>query len=454
MKKNFYRYGIVTISFIIVSAMAFYGHYVLKALEGNKEHGLLVVFFLVAVLCVLSTIISHVARLSRLPSFVIAIFFGMIAKPFLLPITNNQESLAIVVGLGATLILFSGGLETPFGSFKKIMGKIFSLSFGGLLITAFLTSTFIYFISGLLNYQISIITSVLLGAVLASTDPAAIIPVLKKLTFNNRSIKDIVVSESAVTDVTGTLLTVVFLTLITAGISFVDISSWYGSIFNNASGIILAKQIFFGILLGLVGYVLLEGLLKIRKKIEYGHEADLPFFLFVPIIIFVFALIFGGSGYLAAFIAGLLFHMTEHLEETEHFFNGLIDGFFKPTIFILLGAIVNLEKLLEYAPIGIAMAILFMFVIRPIAVFISLYPFKLFGKQKITFKEMVFISFVRETGAIPAVLLVTIISMNIVGTNGLVEIGMWIILSTLIVLPPLTPWIAKKLNIAVESKTL
>jgi NhaP-type Na+/H+ or K+/H+ antiporter len=452
MKSKLIKSSIVITSFVIVFIIALYSKDILNILESNKEHDLLTVFFLVSVVFVLSAIISHISRISQFPSFVIAIFFGIIAKPLLTPITLHQESLSIIVGLGATLILFSGGLETPFHNFKKIILKIFSLSFLGLFITAFLTSTAIYLISGLLNFNISIISSVLLGAVLASTDPAAIIPVLKKLRFYNRSVKDVVISESAVTDVTGTLVTIVFLTLIAGGVYFDNITDWYKSIFNEQSGIILAKQIFFGILLGLIGYILLKGLHTLRKRKDYEHEADLPFFLFVPIIIFVFAIIFEGSGYLAAFIAGLLFHMTDHLKKTEHFFNSLVEGFFKPTIFILLGALVNIDKLIEYAPIGVAVAIVFMFVIRPIAVFVSLFPIKNIGKEKINLKEMIFISFVRETGAIPAVLLVTIMSLGLGETNGLLEIGMWVILSTLIILPPLTPYIAKKLSVATEIK--
>ncbi len=452
MKQKLINYGIGVLSLLAVLAVSFYSKYIFHAIEESPEHGILIVFFLTAMLFVLSTIISHVSRLTNLPSFVVAIFFGMAAKPLLELIIINKESLAVLVGLGATLILFSGGLETPFSNFKKLVAKILSLSFPGLLITAFLTSITIYQVGEWFGLGLSIVTAVLLGAVLASTDPAAIIPILKRLKFKNRSVKDIVVSESAVTDVTGTLLTIVFLALIAGTANFNTIAEWYGAVFSKESGLILLKQLFFGVLLGLVGYWLLQGLLHLKKRKNYGHEADLPFFLFVPIMIFVFALVFEGSGYLAAFIAGLMFHLTTHLKETEHFFNNLVEGFFKPTIFILLGALVDTRKLIEYAPIGIGVALLFMFVIRPISVFISLTVFKYFGKERMTTKDMLFISFVRETGAIPAVLLVTIASLGLPDVKGLIEIGMWVILATLIIEPPLTPIIAKRLGVAEEMK--
>ncbi|EKE10680.1 MAG: hypothetical protein ACD_15C00212G0001 [uncultured bacterium] len=266
--------------------------------------------------------------------------------------------------------------------------------------------------------------------------------------FKNRSTKDIVISESAVTDVTGTLLTVVFISIIFSQAKPDSLNQWYMQVFSLQSGLILFKQLFFGAIFGFIGYVLLEGLMKFKKKHEQEFEADSAFFLFVPIVIFTMALSFGGSGYLAAFIGGLLFSLTERLYQTERFFNHVIDGFLKPTIFILLGSLIDLHSLLTYAPIGIIVSFIFMLLIRPLSVFISLTPFHFWGKEKITWKEMLFISSIRETGAIPAVLMVTIASLGIPGIEGLVEIGMWVILSTLIIEPLLLPYIAKYLKIA------
>ena len=419
-----------------------------RLFKANSEHELLIIFFVISVLFFLSFIVFYISHFVKLPSFVLAIFFGLAAKPLLEPILENKESLVILVGLGATLILFSGGLETPFANFKKLILQIFSLSFPGLIITAFLFSWTIWLMGNFLGVEISIIVSVLLGALLASTDPAAIIPVLKRLRFYNRSVKDIVVSESAVTDVVGTLLTVVFLSLVAGGAVFSGINSWYQSIFNSQSALILLKQLFFGGLMGFFGYLFLELLSKFKKRFGQEFEADFAFFLFVPVAIFTFSLSAGGSGYLAAFVAGLGFHISEHLSETENFFNSLIDGFFKPIIFILLGSLVDVASLIEYAPIGILAALIFMFVIRPIAVFISLFPFVIFGRERLNFRDLLFISFVRETGAIPAVLMVTIISLDLIEMNGLVEIGMWVILSTLILEPVLTVKVAKFLKVA------
>lgn len=188
--------------------------------------------------------------------------------------------------------------------------------------------------------------------------------------------------------------------------------------------------------------------MKRRHRVRYG--ADQVYFIATPVVAFVGAVAFGGSGFLAAFVAGLLFHIEEHLQEVEHFFYQLIDGVAKPVIFLLVGAMVDVRALIAYAPVGIAAALVFMFVLRPAMVFITLGVFGLVPKspQGLSLRELLFISFVRETGAIPAVLLVTVVARLSTPVNGLVEIGMWVILLTLIIAPPLTPFVARKLEVA------
>lgn len=448
LKKTLLNYFIAGMSIFAVFLFSSEAGVIESFFGKSAEQELLSAFLMIAFLFVLSFVIFYVSHITKLPSFVFAIFFGIAAHSILLPITENEVILGVIVGLGATLILFGGGIETPFGNFKKLIGKILSLSFPGLLITAFFFSWSVYKVSILFGHPLSVTASVLLGAILASTDPAAIIPILKGLRFKNRAIKDLIVSESAVTDVTGTLLTVVFVAIIMSQVKLETINQWYAQVFSSQSGTVLFEQLFFGVLFGFLGYILLEGLMKFKKQHDREFEVDSAFFLFVPIVIFTLALSFGGSGYLAAFIGGLIFSLTEHLHETEKFFNHVIDGFLKPTIFILLGALINLQSLIDYALVGVVVSFVFMLIIRPISVFFSLSPFHFWGKDKMSWKEMLFISSVRETGAIPAVLMVTIASLGLPQMDGLVEVGMWVILMTLIIEPLLLPYIAKYLKVA------
>jgi cell volume regulation protein A len=79
---------------------------------------------------------------------------------------------------------------------------------------------------------------------------------------------------------------------------------------------------------------------------------------------------------------------------------------------------------------------------------LGLYGFFPDNPRGLTIRELLFISFVRETGAIPAVLLVTAVARMTTPVDGLVEIGMWVILLTLVIAPPLTPYVARRLGVA------
>lgn len=390
----------------------------------------------------------YATRGTPLPSFVVAIALGIAGHTLFAPIVANGTALSALVTASAAIILFSGGLEMPLRDFIRLFVKIALLALPGVIITGFTLSLVVQGASTALGFVIVPAVIILLGAILASTDPAAIIPVLQHVRFKRRATKDLVVAESALNDVVGALLTSAFLKLPLAALT---VGGAYLALATPENGRFLAAQAGFGALFGVLGYVLLWLLARIKRRHTLRYGADQVYFLATPLIAFVGAAAFGGSGFLAAFIAGLLFHAEEHMHEVEHFFYQVIDGVAKPVIFLLVGALVDPAALLAYAPLGIAVALIFMFVLRPLMVFAMLGVYALFPKNSprgLTVNELLFVSFVRETGAIPAVLLVTAVSQMTSPVEGLVEIGMWVILATLVIAPPLTPFVARRLGVA------
>lgn len=416
----------------------------------HAEHLEIIPIFLdIVIVFTLGFIAYELAKPTILPSFVIAICFGFVSQNILSYITSNSIALSMLTIIGATLILFGGGLETPFTRFRSLIGPIISLAFAGTVITAF---AFAFTLNGVTNWMhitMPIAAIVLLGISLASTDPAAIIPSFKSLLFHNARIKHIAVSESALNDVIGALITGVFLTLFTANYNPVSIFEAYKTLLTLDNLFEIVKVILIGSMAGIVGYLILNAWSKWKERIESEGEADAALFLAVPLFTFTIATALGGNGFLAVFIAGLLFQLRSHVQHVEHFFNHTIEGFMKPMIFMLLGTLVNFNSLCEFAFPGIILGLLFMLVLRPIAVFITLSPF-MRGKHKLTLKELFFLSFVRETGVIPAVLLVSIKVAGIPGSDVALSIGMWVILLTLILQPPLTPYVAKVLGVATD----
>ncbi|HZZ90644.1 MAG TPA: cation:proton antiporter, partial [Caulobacteraceae bacterium] len=358
-----------------------------------------------------------------LPSFVVAIALGVAGHALFAPIIHNDVMLASLVTASAAVILFGGGLEMPLRDFVRLLPKIALLAFPGVLITAFLLSSAAQGIGAALGAPLAPAVIVLLGAILASTDPAAIIPVLGQMRFRRRDAKDLVIAESALNDVVGALLTSAFLKLPLAGAALAGV---YASLMSTATLGFLAMQTLSGVAFGLIGFVMLHLLSQMKRRHPEHFGADQIYFLATPIFAFVGAAAFGGSGFLAAFVAGLAFHAEEHLQQVERFFFQVVDGVAKPVVFVLVGALVDLRGLVAYAPVGIAAALVFLCLIRPAMVFATLGVFMLVRSpsQRLSARELLFVSFVRETGAIPAVLLVTAISRSPAPLHGLVEIGM------------------------------
>jgi len=382
-----------------------------------------------------------------LPSFVVAIALGMAGHTLFQPIVSNTTALSSLVTVSAALILFGGGLEMPLSEFLRLLVKILLLAVPGVLVTGYAFSAVLGGLGPALGFALPAAVIILLGGILASTDPAAIIPVLENLRFKRPAAKDIVIAESALNDVVGTLLTAALFKLPLAALT---LTAAYAALATPEDFQFLARQTGYGVLFGLGGFALLWILARIKRRHAAGYGADQVYFLAAPIIAFVGSTALGGSGFLAAFFAGLLFHAEEHMAEIERFFYQVIDGVAKPVIFLLVGAMVDIHALIAYAPLGIAAGLIFMFVLRPAMVFLMLGIYALFpdSPRGLSVRELLFISFVRETGAIPAVLLVTVVARMTTPVNGLVEVGMWVILLTLVLAPPFTPFVARRLGIA------
>jgi len=95
--------------------------------------------------------------------------------------------------------------------------------------------------------------------------------------------------------------------------------------------------------------------------------------------------------------------------------------------------------LMDTALMGLLVSLLFMLVARPLAVFVSLLP------TGISFKEKLFLCVVRETGVIPVVLAVITVA-QFADLQGLMPLTAWVVIWTLTLLPAITPWWSRRLN--------
>ncbi|MBV9694847.1 MAG: cation:proton antiporter, partial [Alphaproteobacteria bacterium] len=338
----------------------------LTSLEDVPYAPALAAFVLIA-LCSFAS--AYATRGTPIPSFVVAIALGIAGHALFAPIVADKTALGAIVSGAAAIILFSGGLEITLREFLRLLVKVSLLALPGVLLTGFTFSSVLQGLSQAMGAAIAMPVIILLGAILASTDPAAIIPVLQGVRFKDRATKDIVVAESALNDVAGALLTTAFLKIPLVGLSVI---AAYADLATPEYYRFLALQAGYGVIAGTATWLglLLLSLIKKRQKARYG--ADQIYFLAMPVAAFVGAAALGGSGFLAAFVAGILFRTEAHMAEIERFFTQVIDGLAKPAIFLLVGAMVDPGALVAYAPVGIAVALIFMFVLRPAMVFLML----------------------------------------------------------------------------------
>ncbi len=392
--------------------------------------------------------INRISPRTIIPSFVWAIFAGMSLQPVLAFFIKDISAIKGIMEVFAAIILFAGGLEIPFRNFQKWFIPIASLSLLGVVISSIGFAFIIYLLTILTgNFSIALIPSILIvAAALASTDPTAIIPTLKHLTFRKPQLKQIAIAESALTDVSGSIFTrFLLLALISVPIVQTSIFPYFVPLLQKSTYDAFALQIISGVVVGYFGYALLK---KFYYRQSGDEEADPALVLSVPIFTFVLGNVLGGAGFLAAFISGLLTDTIGGIKKVSHFYDSILNHLIKPFIFIVLGALVPVSTLIELAPIGIMSGLLFMFILRPLVVFISLLPWLIQGNFQI--KDLLFLSFIRETGIIAAVLIVIAATYEIIQSDFVIAIGMWVILLTLILEPPLTPFLAKKIGVAYD----
>jgi NhaP-type Na+/H+ and K+/H+ antiporter len=140
-------------------------------------------------------------------------------------------------------------------------------------------------------------------------------------------------------------------------------------------------------------------------------------------------------------------HGSQHFHGLLRSMEVKIESVAKPTVFMMMGPFVAIDALLETAWLGLCVSLLLMFVARPLAVLVSLWP------THITWREKLFVCAVRETGVIPVVLAVITLA-QLPDLSLLLPLTAWVVIWTLTLLPAITPWWAQKLNLLATTPPL
>ncbi len=381
--------------------------------------------------------VGKLSEKPRIPDVAAYLVYGIILGPAVLHLVNvpNQSNVnQFILNLGATLILFEGGRGLELSMLKRVWLSISLLATLGVFITAAVVGITAHLVLGT-----SWILSLLMGSVIASTDPATLIPVFKRV-FVRPKLKQTAESESAFSDATGTVLVATLLAAHTGE-----------SIQFGAAVLAFVKSAGIGIIIGFSVGILSLALIS-RQAWGRLHEFSSFLLLISAIGAYAGAEALGASGFMAAFVAGLVsgngptfgWGLEPHTEQNVAHFNNAMTLMMRMMIFVLLGTQVDFTLVSRYLLPGLVVVGTFMVVGRPLTVLASLLPDR---KARWQGREIAFMFWVRETGVIPAALAGMVAAEGVHGANIVGSITFMAILLTIVIQAGSTEAVAKWLGV-------
>jgi len=380
----------------------------------------------------------------KVPDVVVFLIAGLFVGPAMLgwiDIKADSSVNQLILIFGSCYILFDGGASLRLKVLKEVWISIVILATIGVLISAFITG---YAAQAILG--IPLIVALLLGATIASTDPATLVPVFKQIRIKDR-VAQTVMSESAFNDAMGAIITFTIL----------GIAMGQGSFSAGDALIDLLKQSGIGILAGgVLGY--LAAMLIGHEKYDFLAEYSPLVTLMAVIAAYMSADGLHSSGFMAVFVFGIVlgnkdvfgFEMEAREEEKMEEYVLTTALIMRMFIFILLGSQVNFELMGKYLLPGLAVVAVFMLIARPATVFACTLPDR---RAKWSLKEMLFMCWTRETGVIPGALAGMLVGMKAPGADIIASVTFIAILTTILIQATTTKCLAGKLGLLVEANS-
>jgi len=398
--------------------------------------------FLLGIVLSTGTFAGFVARILKVPDVVLFLLAGMALGSAGLgvvnvPVDSTVDQLLLI--FGSCYILFDGGASVRLSVLRNVWPTLVIISTIGVLITTFITGLAAQTFLGL-----PWVVALLLGSTIASTDPATLVPIFKQVKVRAK-VAQTIMSESAFNDAMGAILTFTIL-----GIAMNN-GTLSGSFSLGDSLIDLLKQA----LLGLAGGVILGYLAAVfiaHQKYNFLAEYAPVVTLMAVAAAYLTADSLSASGFMAVFAFGIIlgnkdlfgFKMEHGEEEKLEDFILTTSLIMRMFIFVLLGSQVNFFLLQQYFWPALAVVAVFIFIARPLTVFICALPDR---RAKWTSQELIFMCWTRETGVIPGALAGMLVGMKAPHADVIASVTFMAIIITIILQATTTKWLAARLGL-------
>jgi potassium/hydrogen antiporter len=386
----------------------------------------------------MGTLSGLLAQKIKVPDIPIFLIVGMAIGPQalgLISISADSALNQIILLFGASYILFDGGASLRFEILKQVWITIVILATLGVLITAGITGITAHYV-----LQVPFVVAMLLGATLASTDPATLVPIFRQVQIRQR-VAQTVMSESAFNDATGAILT----------FGMLAVAMGTGEFSVTSSVFSLLRQAAIGILAGVVlGYI--AAFIIAHERWAFLEEYAPVVTLVAMICAYFSADGLDASGLMAVFVFGIVIGNKDHFGfKMEPGEQRKLEEYVETTafimrlfIFILLGTQVDFTLMGQNLTRSIVVIFVFMGVARPVTVFLCALPDR---QARWSVNEMLFMCWTRETGVIPAALAGLLLATKAPGAQLIASITSIAILMTILIQAPTTKWLGNRLGL-------
>jgi cell volume regulation protein A len=377
------------------------------------------------------------AEVLRVPEVLVLVGLGIAIGPHALNVVDvplDSLGAQLIFTLGVSTILFYGGLNLSLRVLRGVAMSLGALVVPGVVITALITGTAAHLAFGLQWTE-----SILLGAVLAPTDPAILIPLFLGGRLA-RKLSQTVIAESAFNDPTGAVLA-----LAVAGVLLTGDDS------VAAPAIDFVTEVGVSAVIGILAGVILSAAISSRRA-GIWRESSAIAVLTVVSIAYVSLDSAGGSGYLGAFLAGLIvgnmdllrLDMHPEHERDMHVFTSSLADVVTLFVFLVLGASLPLGALSEHLLPALAVLAVLMLVARPVTVLVCALPDR---RAAWTRRELAFLCWTRETGVVPAALVGFLGALGVPDLDVLTSVVALAIVATLLLQALPAEWLAGRLGL-------